>query len=266
MGFKTQNASVRQTEDYGSSYYVGVVTANNDPLGLSRVQANVPGLMDTAAGEVPWIGSLRDSPFGYGTGPKGPYGWYGSPQVGSKIKAEAQGGDILRCLYTSLLTKPDMHPWFTNPQRWGYVDPSGNSLQVDMAAGTWVWTHVSGDQISYDGSGNRVNVIKANETTNVQGSETHNIQGSLQFNVSGNATVQCSSFNLQCSGNASYSASTHQFNGPVTMSSTLATGGDITDQTASGNSTTVGQFRTAYRNHYHHVPDNPDTSTPIPQF
>jgi hypothetical protein len=198
------------------------------------------------------------SPFGFGVGAKGPYGWYGCPQVGSTIKIELQGGDENKALMTSIMTTKSKHPWFSNPSRWGYVDPSGSMLQVDMSAGSWVWTHVSGDSISYDGSGNVVKVVKGNDTSN--------IQGSIQFNVSGNTTINTTNFNLNASGTAVYKASTHQFQGPVVTDSTIAAAGDITDETASGNTKTIGDFRRVYDSHIHHVPDNPDTSTPIPQI
>ncbi|MGL2861184.1 hypothetical protein ACQKA8_08810, partial [Helicobacter pylori] len=118
--------------------------------------------------------------------------------------------------------------------------------QVDMSAGSWVWTHVSGDSISYDGSGNVVKVVKGNDTSN--------IQGSIQFNVSGNTTINTTNFNLNASGTAVYKASTHQFQGPVVTDSTIAAAGDITDETASGNTKTIGDFRRVYDSHIHHVP------------
>lgn len=249
MGFSSVNDTLSHQQNYGQSYYIGVVTANNDAVGIGRVQAKVPGLFDTDQGEVPFIGPLKDSPFGYGVGPKGPYGVYGVPQVGSTIKIELQGGDENKALYTTLLTAKSVHPWFSNnPNRWGFVDPQGNSLQVDMQAGSWTWTHQSGDSISYDGSGNVVRVVKGNSTDNVS--------GSIVFNVSGNATINCQAFNLNASGAATYKASAHHFVGPIDGSSTISAAGDITDLTAQGNTKTVGNMRTIYDSHTHNYTDD----------
>jgi hypothetical protein len=261
MPFNTPNDSIQHSENYGQKYYIGTVTANNDTVGIGRVQAQVDGLYNTHEGEVPFIGALKDSPFGFGKGPKGPYGVYGFPQVGSVIKVELQGGDENKALYTPLLTAPNAHPWFNVPSRWGFVDPAGNSLQIDMNSGAWTFTHQSGDSVAYDGSGNVVKVIKGNDTTNVA--------GSLTFQVTGNVNINCASFNVNASGTATYTASQHQFNGPVKTDSTIAAGGDITDLTNSGNTKTVGNMRTIYDSHKHVYYDDgnrEETSVPIQQI
>ena len=277
MGFGTVNDSVNHKEDYSSGYYVGTVTSNTDTLGIARVQASVDGLFDPTQGPVPWIGSIKDSPYGFGTGSKGPYGVYGFPQVGSVVKVELQNGDEHKPLYTPLYTQANAHPWFNVPSRWGYVDPAGNSLQVDMSAGTWLWTHQSGDTISFDSSGDVVRVVKGNETATISGNQDSTIQGSVQdtisgaltFQVTGAVNINCSSFSLTASGNASYTAAVHQFNGAVIASSTISAGADITDNTAGGNSQTMANMRSIYNEHYHVYDDNgseADTDPPTPQI
>jgi hypothetical protein len=180
--FQSTNDFVDGIEDYSNAYYVGVVTNNNDPLGLGRVQATVPGLYDPSQGAVPWIAPLKDSPFGFGTGQKGQYGVYGSPPEGSIIKIELQNGDPHKPLFTSLYTLPNANAVFSSPNVWGYQDPSGNQLVVNMATGTWTWTHSSGDQIAYDASGDRV--------TAIQGNDNLNVGKKLTIIVQGNAWVQ----------------------------------------------------------------------------
>lgn len=277
MGFNNAADSIAHAENYGQGYYIGTVTANTDAVGIGRVQAHVDGLFDSNAGEVPFLGPLKDSPFGFGTGAKGPYGVYGFPQVGSIVKVELQNGDEHKGLYTPLLTAPNAHPWFNVASRWGFVDPAGNSLQVDMSTGAWTWTHQSGDSIAYDGSGNVVRIIKGNSTDTINGAETRNIQGNssntiggaLTFHVTGNATITCSSYNLQASGTATYTAALHQFNGPVVTSSTISAAGDITDLTGTGNTKTMGNMRTIYDEHKHYYDDNGNrnlTETPTPQI
>jgi hypothetical protein len=238
MGLNSTHDAMKHSENYGDGYYVGTVTNNNDPLGIGRVQANVPGLYDTSKGPVPWIGPIKDSPFGFGVSSTGPFGVYGSPAVGSQIKVELQKGDENNALYTPLATKPSANPAFASPQTWGYQDPSGNQQLVNMATGSWTWTHSSGDTISYDSAGDRVVVVKGNATENVS--------GSLNITVQGNAA-------LNITGNAAYTAAVHQFNGPVTMSSTLMVASDITDNTGQGNAETIKDLRVWADTHYHEV-------------
>src|SRR5271168_4462456 len=147
--------SMKHSEDYSDGYYLGTVTGNTDPLGIGRVQANVPGLYDPTLGPIPWIGPIKDSPFGFGVGPKGPYGVYGSPYVGSQVKVELQKGDEHNALYTPFPTVPAANPAFASPFTWGFQDPSGNQLLVNLQTGMWTWTHSSGDTISYDSAGDR---------------------------------------------------------------------------------------------------------------
>ena len=276
MGFNTVNDSVNNTEDYGEGYYAGTVASNADSEGIARIQANVPGLYDGSRGPIPWIGAIKDSPYGFGTGAKGPYGVYGFPQVGSVVKVELQNGDEHQPLYTPLYTVPNAHPWFNVASRWGYVDPSGNSLQVDMSANTWTWTHESGDSISYDGSGNVVRIVKGNDTSTItgnedqtiSGSQTSTISGSLTFQVTGTANINCSAFNLTSSGTATYTASLHQFNGPINASATISAQGDITDSIASGNGQTMANMRTSFNIHRHFYDDDGtqnETDVPTPQ-
>lgn len=189
MGFGTINDSVNHTEDYSQGYYVGTVTTNTDSLGIARVQASVAGLYDVHAGEVPFIGAIKDSPFGFGTGAKGPYGWYGTPQVGSTLMVELQNGDEHKPLYRTMLTAPNAHPYFNVPNRWGFVDPAGNMLQVDMTSGLWTFTHQSGDQVQYDQAGDRVTIIKANDTTTVTDNETLNVGQKWTVAVVGDTSI-----------------------------------------------------------------------------
>lgn len=92
-----------------------------------------------------------------------------------------------------------------------------------------------------------------------------NSQSDTNITVGGNAKIVVA-------GNASYTATTHQFTGPVTMSSTLSVAQDITDQAGSGNTETMSAMRSKYNEHDHAV-DNVqsgsstvETNTPTPQM
>jgi phage baseplate assembly protein gpV len=259
--FRTTNDFLQGAEKYDQGTYIGVVFANNDPLGIGRVQANVPGLYDTTLGAVPWIGPKKDSPFGYGTGTKGKYGVYGVPQVGSKIIVELQQGDEHKPLYSTFPTAQDANPTFASPTVWGYQDPDGNIMIYNMASHTYTFITAGGYQIQIDASGNRITTV-ANDTENASGNWTINVAGNAQINADGNV-------GLKAGGTATYQASSHSFIGPVTASATISAAGDITDDTASGNGQTMADMRTYYNEHYHTVEvegNEEDTSVPIPQI
>lgn len=244
--FTTANDLLVAHEDY-SGYFLGTVVSNEDPLNLMRVQVSIPGLYDPSLGPVPWVGPIKDSPFGFGTG----YGTYGCPQVGSTVIVEFQKGDPHRALYQTLPTALCPIPLFNNPNVWGFQDPIGNYQIYNLATKTYTFFLSSGVQISVDGSGNRTTSTK-NDTENVNGNWTINVTGNANINVSGNAT---------------YKAALHQFNGPVQMDSTLvvdstvAAGGSITDETSLGNTRTVADMRQVYDTHTH--PYN-DGNTGVP--
>lgn len=262
MSFHTANDTVSHSEEYNTGYYLGTVTNNQDPLGLHRVQADVPGLYDTTTGEVPWIGPHKDSPFGFGTGANGQYGTYGSPAVGSKIKIELQNGDEHNAMYSPVQVKADVNADFSNPNVWGFKDPDGNIVKYDMNAHTYTFITKGGAQIVIDANGKRITQVNGDvETSN--GDWTVNVTGNASITATGNASVQASSnISVQAGGTATYTAAAHQFHGPINTDSTLATGGDITDRTNSGNSKTVGNMRETYDGHEHDFTDSDgDTGT-----
>ena len=245
MSFQTQNHFVSQTEDYGNGYYVGTVTNNQDPLNLSRVQASVPGLYDPSQGSVPWIAPLKDSPFGFGTGSKGLYGTYGTPPEGSIIIVELQKGDPHKPFYRNLYTAPNVNATFT-PNVWGFTDPDGNTVIYDMNAHTYRFVTAGGASINIDGSGKRITAVNG---------DTENCNGPWVINVTGNASIHASgSYTFQAGGTATYIASSHNFQGPISGNSTIAAAGDITDNT-SGIAGTMRGMRETYNTHTHEYDD-----------
>lgn len=138
-------------DDLRGKWFIGVVTDANDTTGQGRVKANVPGLFDTNSGDVPWIGPLKQSLFGIGPG----FGFYGTPQKGAKITVILQDGDPHYPAYIGgILTAADVPAEFKDPNVWGFKDPAGNMLIVNMQAKTFRFVTADGVQISSDGSGN----------------------------------------------------------------------------------------------------------------
>lgn len=188
-------------EDYSGKHFIGTVVDCDDPLGLDRVKATIPNIYDDEA-SAPWIGPVKDSPFGCGTsgvltGIEGavvaPYGTFGPPQLGSLICVILQDGDPSHPMYLGhfLMGKgksADQKKKFHN-QAWGFADPTGNELLVDMKSKEMTFTHSSKVVIHIkDGTltvttPQDVNVI-ANGNVNAQ------VAGSMNAQVSGSTTLQ----------------------------------------------------------------------------
>lgn len=248
MGFNTANDMIDNTENYSETEAIGTVVRNNDPTGIGRVQANVPNLFHSDEGEVPWVGREPDSPFGFGVGPKGPYGAYGVPPVGAFLRVRLPQGDENDALYRPFFPEQAVNPKFVPVTSWGWTDPGGNTIFYDWNTGVYEWIHQSGATVTVDASGNRTTTLPGDDSLNAK---------SFTVNVSGNAAINAQgSITLHAGGTATYEASSHSFKGPVQMDSTLQTAGDITDLTGSGNSQTVGNMRTAFNIHRHHYDDN----------
>lgn len=271
MPFNTANETISGVEDYEGKHLVGTVTNNVDPLGIGRVQASVPGLYDPQAGEVPWIGPKKDSPFGFGSGANGQHGVYGSPQIGDEIRVELQHGDEHYATYEPLYTQPNANSQFASPNVWGYKDPDGNYMIYDMETHTYMFVTRSGASIEIDANGKRITAVNGdNETSN--GDWTLNVTGAITATCSGDASVHANgNIAVQAGGTASYTATLHEFHGPVIADQTIAAAGDITDLTGSGNSQTMHAMREAYNIHDHDVEevqggnDTVVSNPPIPQ-
>lgn len=267
--FHAPNDLVQSAEKYEDGHYIGTVVSNQDPEGIGRIQANVPGLYDSSLGPIPWIGPDKDSPFGFGTNTKGAYGVYGSPQEGSIVRVILQNGDEHKPLYRPLLTVPNANSTFASPTVWGFSDPDGNIVIYDMSAHTYRFVTAGGAVITIDTNANRVTTV-GNDTTNTK-NWTVNVTGNASISASGNASVQASSnVTVQAGGTATYTAALHKFNGPIQANETISAGGDITDDTNSGNGQTMADMRVIYNEHTHTGTDSHGdsftTNPPQPQI
>jgi phage baseplate assembly protein gpV len=219
-------------QDYTGSLFLGRVVNNADPLGLGRFQVRIPGLYEEGA--LPWVGSVRYSPFGVGKG----FGMYGSPKVGSTAIIELQDGDAnMPICHGFILTDPDKDPAYASPDTWGYVDPSGNRLLVDMAAHTWTWTHSSGTTYNINAAGDLTATVVGNQTINVQGNSVLNVQGNTEVHTSGTTTVTSGGAASLTAPSVLVDSPNSHFTGDVKIDGNLEVGGTTTSQgTIFGNS------------------------------
>lgn len=124
MSFDPLNNNLFMVDSLGNKWLRGKVKTNVDPLNLDRIQATVAGLYDPDLGPIPWIGPLKESPFGFGDG----WGTYGNPAVGSDVAILLQDGNASYPVYMHIQCFPNGA--FPSGTSWGFQDPAGNQLLV----------------------------------------------------------------------------------------------------------------------------------------
>lgn len=176
--------AVDDADDTG--YIIGTVIDNVDPDGLGRIKCRVPNLFDDSQGPVPWVGPHKKSPFGIGSG----YGVYGSPAIGSQVRIKLQDNDAHYAIFEAdEYSKANANTKFKDPTTWGFKDPSGSELFVNMTTGDWQFTHKSGITIFFNTTGDRTTNLPGNDVLTVTKNSTQNIDGNLTINVTGTANI-----------------------------------------------------------------------------
>lgn len=151
MSFDATIDLSEQSEDEQSSgrYYLGkVVEVSTD--GSACVKVHVPGLYEPNEGAVPWVGPVRHSVFGIGAN----FGFYGAPQVGANVTVILQEGNPQYPLYVgSVLKAAEVPGEFKNPNVWGFQDPKGNKLIVNLQSGEFKFVHNTGATLLFSENG-----------------------------------------------------------------------------------------------------------------
>jgi len=186
MSLNTLNDQLNNNvQDYRNKRFVGTVVSLDDPLGINRFQVEIPELVSEGSGR-PWVGMEKASPFGVGPG----FGVYGSPALGSLAIIEFQDGNQSYPICKGyMLHNAHKDPRFASGSVWGYQDPSGNYLIVDMENGTWTWHHHSGTEYEIDNSGNLSATVVGNVTINIQGNTSINTEGDTSIVTQGSTYV-----------------------------------------------------------------------------
>lgn len=208
MPFSEINARVIKN-DLKGKFLLGEVIDNNDPLHMDRIKVKIPELYNPDLGELPWCMPAKNPVFGQGK----TWGLYGVPAIGSTVIIELQDGDanfpIYRCFAQ---IKPNVNVEYDTPNKWGFVDPSGNKLLVDMEAQTFTFTHCTGSVLHF-GPDQQVQLTCKNLQANVE--QTANINCTT-------ANTQADQFNVTAS-QSTFDCPTNNFSGIINCQS-LATG------------------------------------------
>lgn len=183
MSFQTLGSQLDSSEeDYRGKYFLGTVVSNEDPDGLERIKAVIPGLYETEADCV-WIGPNKKSLFGVGLG----FGAFGVPALGSSVLVTLQDGDPNFPMYEGCILlqgyKTEALAQLFHKDAWGFHDPDHNELVVDLAAHTTKFTSSSGVKFTITATGDlEVEVPKDHKLK---------VKGNLKAEVGGNASVNC---------------------------------------------------------------------------
>ena len=187
MSFEPLGEHLDDTEDYDGTYLVGTVIDNKDPDGLERVKAIIPGVYPTAADCV-WIGPFKKSPFGQGKG----FGSFGVPAKGSRLLVELQHEDPHHPVYHGCILmmgdktgalKEEFHE-----EAWGFSDPSGNKLVVDMRTQTLTFIHSTKVVIKIEEGTMTIQTPKDFNVISA-GNVNMSVKGNLSAVVSGESTI-----------------------------------------------------------------------------
>jgi phage baseplate assembly protein gpV len=138
-------------------------------------------MYDANAGELPWIGPFKGSIFGQGA----TWGTAGSPAVGSKVAVLFQNGDPHYPVYVGGIASKAL-PGFVSGTNWGFIDPAGNTLNVNLATKNVSFVSAAGASfvIAPDGSVNVTAPTLNVSATNINLAGAVDIQGNVNIDGS----------------------------------------------------------------------------------
>lgn len=149
--------------------YRAEVVDNNDPSKLGKVKIKIPGLIEGDNSKLPW--AYPQNPYAFGGHPKSAA--FHAPRVGSLLTVVFPYGNVYNLFYTGYWHSQNnyaMDPFKTNyPNRYGFVDPTGNTLVHDMTTHDITYQHVAQDD------------NQSSDPVNTGGDETADAGGPTSF-------------------------------------------------------------------------------------
>lgn len=189
-----ESANNLSQSNVDSAWHVGVVVDNNDPLRLQRIKVNIPNVFNPGVPlvDLPWVGPVQRSPFGV----TGKASTVNVPVIGARMVIEFQGHDTNHGLYHGCITHPDhlttMDPLLLAdyPHAYGFFDPLGNVLSVNLKTGSVTFKHNKKNKtgqttLVIDPGGNILITASADYSATVAGSTSIVTKGSTSILTEG---------------------------------------------------------------------------------
>ena len=178
--------------------FLAKVIENKDPDQNQRIKVIIPGLLEGAVEDMPWLLPRQHTPFG-GVSPTS--GVMAVPHIDSDVVVFFQNGDLMYGMTSGTTTTKaqNLGVLLENyPARYGYVDPAGNHFYTDTTEGKVVveLRHKSGTVININDTGtvtitvveNVDMTVKGNVKLQVDGNVDESVKGNVTSNVDGNVT------------------------------------------------------------------------------
>lgn len=137
--------------------YIGTVVDNEDPREIGRVKTTVTGLVEGSKSILPWM--HQAGPIGLGSQTK--HSWFSVPQIGTQVYIVFPSQSIYHGIYYARPIRYDQgrDPYYFSksknyPKRYGWTDPQGTRLAIDMVKREMSFTHTSGFKLHVDSQSN----------------------------------------------------------------------------------------------------------------
>lgn len=260
MAVDSLDSNLEATRRPPDQKYVGTVVQNRDPLNLDRIQVRIPGLYDPDQGEVPWCGPHKDSPFGTAQN----WGVYGVPAIGSDVVVELQNGDPHYPVYSSIMRYAN--PDFPSGGAWGFKDPRGNRLKVDLDANTVTFNSGTNVVFHIDAQGNLS--VSVPGTTTITSEKTMTLVSHQDMSLHADGNMDISSggtMTLNAGGAYSLTAPTIHNSGTITNDGNTQNNGNVnTNGNVSNSGSLTNNGKNVGSTHTHGGVDRGGASTDPP--
>jgi hypothetical protein len=233
--------NMRQS-NVAKAWHVGLVVDNDDTLRLQRIKVTIPNVFPekTPLTELPWVGPILKSSFGA----TATASTVSVPVIGARVVIEFQGDDTNHGLYHGYITHPDHLTMMDAllladyPHAYGFFDPLGNVLSINLKTGNVTFKHNKKNRsghttINIDQEGNINITASADLTATVAGSTSIATKGSTSVTTEGNTAVTTKGTTKVTSGGGTTIDTTGNTTISTSGSASITSGG-ATSVTAGG--------------------------------
>ena len=167
--------------EYKDRSFQGKVVDNKDPDYTCKVKVTIPGILEGDIANLPWCVPETGS-----SGVNSSNGFIVIPAIGTNVSVVFQDGDPQFPKYTgsSIVSNQLPSAFKTNyPDRYGFIDETGNLFYVDKKAGTTYYTNGAGTTLTIKGATVRVQTGKTTLDSDVEITKTLTVVGNTTMSA-----------------------------------------------------------------------------------